>query len=247
MRRICCNEEVCIGCRICVVWCQVEHSRSKNIIKSFLYEKERAIPRVLVEERGPVSFALQCRHCEEPDCVYACISGALYKKREVVVHDARRMRTAVEDVYACGDCAEIYDFVHVDFRLIPLWAMAYVGGRVAGFSMCDVEKEYRWGTSMNSMHFLELPVIAAGISAEDDQGGYEVLKEVEEEKKIYRKIVLRDGRVVGMILINKIDRAGIFLGLMRTGIDVSSFKEELLSADFGLISLPDAVRGAMMR
>ncbi len=171
------------------------------------------------------------------------VRGTSVKVNRGIMVD-RRMRTSVEDVYACGDCAEVYDFVHDDFRLTPLWATAYAGGRVAGFNMCGVEKEYQWGTNMNSMHFFGLTVIAAGISAEED--GYEVLKEVEEEKKIYMRIVLREGRVAGMILVNKIDRAGLFMGLMRTGIDVSPFKEELLSADFGLICLPEAVRGAIM-
>ncbi len=172
------------------------------------------------------------------------VRGTEVKVNRGIVVDGR-MRTSVEDVYACGDCAEVYDFAYDDFRLTPLWATAYAGGRIAGFNMCGVEKEYRWGTNMNSMHFFGLPVIAAGVSAEE--GGYEVLKEVEEEKKIYRKIVLREGRVVGVILMNKIERAGLFLCFMRRGIDVSPFKEELLSADFALISLPEVLRGAMMR
>lgn len=164
------------------------------------------------------------------------VQGKVKVNRGIVVD--RRMRTSVKDVYACGDCAEVYDFVHDDFRLMPLWPTAYVGGRIAGFNMCGVVKEYRWGTNMSSMHFFGLPVITAGISA-NDEGGYEILKVVDEEKKIYKKIVLRDNRVVGMIFMNKIDRAGIFLGLMRNGTDVSSFKEELLSDDFGLINLPE--------
>lgn len=117
------------------------------------------------------------------------------------------MRTSVKDVYACGDCAEVYDFVHDDFRLTPLWPTAYVGGRIAGFNMCGVVKEYKWGTNMSSMHFFGLPVITAGISA-NDEGDYEILKVVDEKKKIYKKIVLRDNRMIGMIFMNKIDRAG---------------------------------------
>lgn len=156
----------------------------------------------------------------------------------------RRMKTSVPDVYACGDCAEVYDFAQQDYRLTPVWAAAYAGGRIAGFNMCGLEKEYRWGTNMNSMHFFGLSVITAGISAEDEENGngYAVLKEIDEEKKIYEKIVIRDNRLIGMILMNKIERGGIFLGLMRAGINVSSFKEELLSDDFGLISLPEELR-----
>lgn len=154
----------------------------------------------------------------------------------------RRMRTSVTNVYACGDCAEVYDFVNDDFRLIPLWSAAYAGGRVAGFNMCGLDREYNWGTNMNSIKFFGLPVLTAGLSAEED--GYEVLKDAQEHKKIYRKLVLRNDRIVGMNFINKIDRAGIFLGLMETRRDVSSFKEDLLDPDFGLASFPSELTRA---
>ncbi|RZN64656.1 MAG: hypothetical protein EF806_04690 [Candidatus Methanoliparum thermophilum] len=108
---ICCKEEVCIGCRLCEIWCTVEHSKSKDIIKAFLYEKERAISRVQVEERGPVSFALQCKHCNEPDCVYACISGALHKENGIIKLDASKCVGCWSCVMACPYGAIIRDEV----------------------------------------------------------------------------------------------------------------------------------------
>ncbi|RLG63340.1 4Fe-4S ferredoxin [archaeon] len=103
MRRVCCDETVCIGCHLCEVWCIVAHSKSGDILKAFLYEKERAIARVRVEERGAVSFAVQCRHCEEPECVFACISGALRKdfRKGVVLHDASKCVGCFSCVLAC--------------------------------------------------------------------------------------------------------------------------------------------------
>lgn len=79
MRRIEVRDDVCIGCRLCEIWCAVEHSQTKDIIKAFKFERIRPMPRVLVEESGHRSFAIQCRHCEEPLCVYSCISGAMTK------------------------------------------------------------------------------------------------------------------------------------------------------------------------
>jgi len=92
MRRIYPKEEVCIGCRLCEIWCTVEHSKSKNIIKAFKEEFPRALSRVSVEERGPLSFAIQCRHCDEPFCVEACMTGAMSKdeKTGVVQHDKEK-------------------------------------------------------------------------------------------------------------------------------------------------------------
>ena len=77
MKRICIREEVCPGCRLCEVYCQVEHSQSKDLIKAFKKESPRPLSRLWVEENRPISFAVQCRHCSEPACVYACLTGAL--------------------------------------------------------------------------------------------------------------------------------------------------------------------------
>jgi len=111
-KSIYCKEDVCIGCRLCEIWCLVEHSESKDIVKAFNYEKERAIARVMVEERKPVSFALQCRHCDEPDCVYACISGALYRENGVVLHDASKCVGCWSCVMACSRGAIFRDEIH---------------------------------------------------------------------------------------------------------------------------------------
>ncbi|MEE8442992.1 MAG: 4Fe-4S dicluster domain-containing protein [Dehalococcoidia bacterium] len=71
--------EVCIGCGLCRVYCQTEHSRSKDPIKAFTREEPRPVSRIRVETLGEVSFAVQCRNCAEPWCVYSCLTGALRK------------------------------------------------------------------------------------------------------------------------------------------------------------------------
>ena len=45
-------------------------------------EAPRAMPRLLVEEEGPLSFAMQCRHCEDAPCLEACITGAMHRDEE---------------------------------------------------------------------------------------------------------------------------------------------------------------------
>ncbi len=79
MRRIYIKEPVCIGCHLCEVYCQVAHSSSKDLVKTFKRESPRPLPRLSVEVRRPVSFSVRCQHCDEPLCVYACLTGALQK------------------------------------------------------------------------------------------------------------------------------------------------------------------------
>ena len=82
MKRIYVNEEYCIGCRLCEIHCLVQHSQSRKIIKAFKEEAPRAMARLMVEEEGPLSFAMQCRHCEEAACLDACMTGAMHRDKE---------------------------------------------------------------------------------------------------------------------------------------------------------------------
>lgn len=79
MKRVYQKEDVCIGCRLCEIGCIVEHSPAKDVVKAFRNVSPRPEPRNIVEERGPLSFSVNCRHCDEPACLHACISGAIAK------------------------------------------------------------------------------------------------------------------------------------------------------------------------
>ncbi len=111
MPKVVAKPEVCMGCHLCEIWCVVAHSKSKDIIKAFKYEKKK-LPRIVVDENIPETFAIQCRHCEEPDCVFACISGALYKDPESgkVLHDESKCVGCFSCVMACPFGGIVIDF-----------------------------------------------------------------------------------------------------------------------------------------
>ena len=92
MLRVYVNEDVCIGCHLCEVYCQRQHSPSKELVKAFKRVSPRPLPRIRVEEKGPVSFSVRCQQCSEAPCVYACITGALTydRVRGVVEFDEAR-------------------------------------------------------------------------------------------------------------------------------------------------------------
>lgn len=160
--------------------------------------------------------------------------------RGVLVDD--RMKSSSDNVYGAGDVAQARELFSGEKRTIPILPNAYRQGLVAGINMAGNSRDFDGGLAMNSVDIFGLPTISIGITAPDNDEHYEIMTDYDAEVPSYRKIVLRDDRIVGAIFIGDIDRAGIITGLARQKIDVSDFKESILSDDFGLITLPDDYR-----
>jgi NAD(P)H-nitrite reductase large subunit len=164
------------------------------------------------------------------------LADGLKTNRGIVVD--RRMQTSVPDVYACGDVAEAYDFVYGENRVTPVWPNAYTGGRVAGRNMAGTKAEYPGGTAMNSLKYFGVNIVSAGMVNAPDKG-YEVV--VHRGDGIYRKVILRDGLITGLVFGGDIEKSGIVYNLMKNKVNVGDFKAELVSDDFGLASLPEPI------
>jgi carbon-monoxide dehydrogenase iron sulfur subunit len=124
LKRVYINEDVCMGCGLCRVYCQTEHSRSKDIIRAFKKELPPPVPRVRVERNGEVCFSLQCRHCDEPWCVYSCLTGAMHRDpvSGMVVMDREKCMGCWTCIVACPSGAltrDVYNHVVAKCDLCP--------------------------------------------------------------------------------------------------------------------------------
>jgi len=70
----------------------------------------------------------------------------------------------------------------------------------------------------------------------------EVLVKHDNEKEYLQKDISQNGRVVGFMFINSIDRAGMITNMIKEGFNVESIKHRLLDEDFGYLDLPKEVR-----
>lgn len=91
MKQILVDVKRCLGCKSCEIACAVGHSVTKNLFTA-IAEAHKPRKRVFVEQGNGLNFPVQCRHCEEPACVQACMAGALKKDADtgVVMHHADR-------------------------------------------------------------------------------------------------------------------------------------------------------------
>jgi len=155
------------------------------------------------------------------------------------------MKTNLPDVYSSGDVAETWDFTLNQNRMLPLWPLAMSQGKVAGYNMAGKKTEYSGGTNMSSLKYFGMPMVSIGITNPKDPTTFEILTKHEPERNLYKKVVLKDNIVVGIILVNDIERAGTLFYLMKNRVNVKRFKRELISETFGLAALPASLRKTM--
>ncbi|MFH1791900.1 MAG: hypothetical protein ABH885_07985 [Candidatus Omnitrophota bacterium] len=95
---------------------------------------------------------------------------------------------------------------------------------------------------MNSVDFFGLPAISMGITkpGKSDKD-YETLVKAGGDK--YRKIILKENRIVGMVFVGDIKSAGIICVLMKNRIDVSPVKKHLMEDAFDYAKILPLVAG----
>lgn len=148
------------------------------------------------------------------------------------------MGTNIPGVYGAGDVVKALDITDGQKRPLPLWPLAFQQGIVAGANMAGARYHYAGGLPMNSLKFLKVPILSAGITTPPDQG-YEVLSYHDPKSAYYRSLVLKEGRLKGFVSIGSIDGAGVLTGLIKSQVDMSDFKESLLyEKRIGLIRMP---------
>ncbi|NOY10186.1 MAG: 4Fe-4S dicluster domain-containing protein [Spirochaetes bacterium] len=114
MKRVFVNLDKCLGCNGCMIACAVEQSSAGDLFKA-ISEMPLPVSRIevkTVDEGG--SFPLQCRHCEEPYCIDACIAGAIRKDPEtgLVLSDE-------EKCVGCWMCVMTCPFGVIRVSLLP--------------------------------------------------------------------------------------------------------------------------------
>ncbi len=72
------------------------------------------------------------------------------------------LQTNVPDVYAAGDCAQVYDRWTGQHMLDVLWPTAIAAGRVAGANMAGARVAYQKGTPFNACLLCGLHITAIG-------------------------------------------------------------------------------------
>jgi len=104
MKRVYVNEKWCLGCHLCEYYCAFANistgaAAEKDMARALKDIKIR--PKIKIEEKDKVSFAVSCRHCSEPLCVKGCITGALTIVNGVVTINHERCVSCFTCILSC--------------------------------------------------------------------------------------------------------------------------------------------------
>ena len=154
-----------------------------------------------------------------------------------IVTDACQ-RTSLSNVYAAGDCARSRDISTGADKILAILPNAYLQGETAGRSMAGEDVPFDKAIPMNAGGFFGLHVVSAGdLNGESDivrQGGS------------YKRLVRRDGRLVGFLLVGDVSRAGIYTALIREQTPLSSIDYERIREKPQLAAFSRAERAHML-
>lgn len=97
MKRIIVEYEKCDGCKNCSVACMQAHRKDTGTVYDLdLTNPENESRNFILKDKNGNYRPIFCRHCDEPECVLSCMSGALKKDEAtgLVTYDEKK----------CGSC-----------------------------------------------------------------------------------------------------------------------------------------------
>ena len=148
--------------------------------------------------------------------------AGLEVNRGVVVDE--HLRTSADDIYAAGDVAEFRGQV---YGIIPA---CLEQAKVAALNMLGEEVAYEGTIPSNTLQVVGIDCTSIGVIHPPEGEDYQELRK--SEAGVYKKLVLKDGRLVGAILLGDRKDVAPISRLIQRGADVSCYAGRLLDDDF---------------
>ncbi len=143
-------------------------------------------------------------------------------KNGILVND--RLETKIEGIFAAGDVAEHRG------RVYGIWPAAQRQGETAGVNMAGGSVLYEGTVVSNTLKVVGIDLTASGDI--DAEGKLECVVKSEREKNIYRKVIFKEDKIVGCILLGNIKGNSEILNAIEKQVNVKDLKGLILEEDF---------------
>lgn len=132
--------------------------------------------------------------------------------------------TSVQDIYAAGDVAE---FGGISYGI---WPAAMEQGKIAGINMAGGDMVYNGTTMSNTLKVVGIDLASAGdIDAENKHESRVLIND-----KIYKKIVLDNGHIIGSIMLGDTFGFVKITKAITEKRDISAIKDRILTEGFDI-------------
>ena len=144
-------------------------------------------------------------------------SAGLAVNRGILVND--RMETSTQDIYALGECVEHRETCYG--LVAPLYEMS----KVLANNLLGGSTEYTGSTVSTKLKVSGIDLFSAGDFLGDDD---EEIVVRDAAMGVYRRLVLKDGKITGVVLYGDTTDSAWFLDLLKQKSDVSEQRSTLI-------------------
>ncbi len=142
------------------------------------------------------------------------------------------LETAVEGIFAAGDIAEYYDSVSGRERAGGSWTHAFLQGQHAGGSMAGIRMPFRRVSSYSITSFgFQITMLG------DCRGRSDAIVRSDSSRRMYARLCLDKGALVGAALINRFEDKAHLAALMETKTPLEKYRDKLIDPSFDIRSI----------
>jgi nitrite reductase (NADH) large subunit len=145
-------------------------------------------------------------------------NSGLEVKRGIVVDD--QMRTSDPNIFALGECAEHRGMVYG--LVAPLYEMASILAK----TLVDEPAAYAGSVTATKLKVTGINLFSAGDFAEGEDREEIVLRDA--QQGIYKRLVLKDNRIVGAVLYGETSDGAWFFDMLKRSVDITEMRDTLI-------------------
>ena len=142
-----------------------------------------------------------------------------------IITDTETMQTSNPDIYAAGDCCVSTDMLDGSKKIIALWPNAVQQGNVAGAQMAGADVTVGGTYSVNAIDFFGLRICTCGLI---NAQGERYSDKIRQDGDIYKRLVFEGDKLVGYVLINSSDNAGMYTNLISNKISLDTIQGDIM-------------------
>ncbi|MDQ2084965.1 FAD-dependent oxidoreductase [Herbivorax sp. ANBcel31] len=143
-------------------------------------------------------------------------------QRGIIVN--QYLESSVKDIYAAGDIAELAINQSNGYASRYIWANALAQGKCAAFNMVGQLKEFSNSEAANNaVRLRDVPLISMGL-VKPDEKDFEIAVNFDKHSNVYKKIILKDNKVKGMIFFGDVKTGNTIANYIRKDKDISDIK-----------------------